>query len=126
LRSAKLGEYEESPQAMPMSVAVFGQALAGDPTAATQGRGLIERRGQAGGGVEVLGVGEPGDRQAVSGECRGPDDCDPRQAGQDLPVGDGELHLDLLLEFRDVDLEDSISRQVAAQPMGSLLSIARW
>ena len=68
-------------------VAVLGQALAGDPAAAADGRGLVHRRRQAGGGVEVLGVGEPGDRQAVRGERGSPDRRRPGQAGQDLPVG---------------------------------------
>ena len=91
LRSAKEGEYSDRPQAMPISASrCSARPWREIRAAAADGRRLVHRRRQPGGGVEVLGVGEPGDRQAVRRERRRSDGRDAGQAGQDLAVGAGQ------------------------------------
>jgi hypothetical protein len=46
----------------------------------------------------MLRVGEPGDRQAVRGECGRSGGRHSRKTCQDLPVGVGEQDRDLLLD----------------------------
>lgn len=81
--------------------------------------------GKAGGGVEVLGVREPRDRQAARSKCRGPGRGPARQAGQDLAVGAGQQHLDLLLDRGHVDKQTAIADEITAQPLCAGSGI-RW
>ena len=65
-------------------VAVLGQSLPGDPAPAVHGGRLVERWGEAGGGVQVLGIGVSVDRKTVRGEPGGADDRDTGQRDQQL------------------------------------------
>lgn len=93
----------QAPRDSHQRVAMLGQTLARDPSATADGRGLVHRRGQPGGGVEVLGVREACDRQAVRGERGCAVGRHTRQAGQDLAVGAGEQDSDLVLDRSDID-----------------------
>ena len=68
-------------------VAVLGQSLPRYPARAVHRGRLVERWGEAGGGVQVRGIGVSVDRKTVRGEPGGADDRDTGQRDQHLAGG---------------------------------------